>query len=107
MHRVELEYELHSRVVDDRHPVITLAGSGGIGKTSLAIAVLHRVANVARYEAILWFSARDIDLLREGPRMVQPRVLTESEITKEFARMMEPAAAKSPGFKPAEYLASS
>jgi hypothetical protein len=104
--RLSLESELNTRLLDDRHPVITLAGSGGIGKTSLAIAVLHEVANVSRYEAILWFSARDIDLLTEGPRMVQPRVLTESEIAKEFVRMMEPAAAKTAGFKPLEYLAS-
>jgi NB-ARC domain len=106
IHRVQLETELHSRLLDDRHPVITLAGRGGIGKTSLAISVLHRVASTARFEAILWFSARDIDLLLEGPRMVQPRVLTELEIAKEFVRMMEPAAAKSPGFKPQEYLAN-
>lgn len=107
IHRQSLESELHSRLQDDRHSVVTLAGSGGIGKTSLAIAVLHEVAKETRYQAILWFSARDIDLLREGPRMVQPRVLTESEIAKEFVRMMEPAAGKTPGFKPVEYLSAS
>jgi NB-ARC domain-containing protein len=105
VHRLALESELYARLLDDRHPVITLAGSGGIGKTSLAISVLHQIANDTRYEAILWFSARDIDLLGEGPRMVQPRVLTESEIAKEFVRMLDPAAAKNAGFKAAEYLA--
>jgi hypothetical protein len=104
--RRDLESELYSRLLDDRHPVITLAGSGGIGKTSLAIAVLHWVANDSRYEAILWFSARDIDLMADGPRMVQPRVLTESEIAKEFVRMIEPASAKNAGFKAEERLAS-
>ena len=106
INRLQLEGELHSRLLDDRHPVITLAGRGGIGKTSLAISVLHQVSKTPRFEAILWFSARDIDLLLEGPRMVQPRVLTELEIAREFVRMVEPAAAKKPGFKPQEFLAN-
>lgn len=42
--RPALENELRDRLLDARHPVITLQGRGGIGKTSLAfrLARAHR-----------------------------------------------------------------
>ena len=105
--RPELENELFNRLVDDRHPVITARGSGGIGKTSLALKVLHRIAAEERFGAIIWFSSRDIDLLSEGPKDVKPHVLTEDEIAKEFARLMQPGEANVPGFRHSKYLADS
>lgn len=103
--RHELEEELFRRLSDDRHPVITARGAGGIGKTSLALHVLHRVAAEGRYAAIIWFSARDMDLLAQGPKDVKPHVLTEEEIAREFARLMQPASAVAEGFRAAKYLA--
>lgn len=61
-------------------PVITLVGKGGIGKTSLALAMLHKQKRLANFEAILWFSARDIDLLPEGPKNVKPDILDEKDM---------------------------
>jgi hypothetical protein len=40
--RAELEAELEKMLENDRHPVVTLVGRGGIGKTSLALRVLHQ-----------------------------------------------------------------
>jgi len=58
--RTALERELSEELLNDRHPVVTLVGSGGIGKTSLALKVLHQIAQSdERFDAILWFSARD------------------------------------------------
>jgi len=102
--RKTLEADLFKRLLDDRHPVVTLVGSGGTGKTSLALAVLHQIAEEERYEAILWFSSRDIDLLTEGPKPVKPKVMTEQEIAEEFSRLMEPPEAKLSGFKPSKYF---
>ncbi len=107
VHRTALESELFSILTDDRHPVITLSGTGGIGKTSLTLKVLQRIAEGGKFGAILWFSARDIDLLVVGPKIVQPRVLTEGEIANEFVSLMEPKEANSPGFKSTEYLSNS
>lgn len=104
--RPGLESELKARLLDERHPVITLAGRGGIGKTSSALAALHSIAKEDRYGALLWFSARDIDLLQEGPKVVRPHILTESDIANEFIRLISPAEALKEDFDRVKYLAS-
>src|SRR6202451_1246155 len=103
--RPELEHELSEKLADDRHPVITLAGRGGIGKTSLALSAVHSLCNKSRFGATLWFSARDIDLLQDGPKVVRPHVLSEADIADEFARLMAPAGAALDGFDAVKYLA--
>ena len=86
--RPELEAELLPVLRNDRHPVVTLQGAGGIGKTSLGLKALTDLTESGRFVAILWFSARDIDLLPEGPKSVRPHVLTVDEVAKEFARLL-------------------
>lgn len=95
-----LEDELGRVLTDDRNPMVTLQGRGGVGKTSLALEVLHKMTSEQDYFAIAWLSARDIDLLPEGPRLVQPDVLTVEEIARTFARLMGVAS------DPQEYLAN-
>lgn len=102
-----LENELLDVLRNDRHPVITLVGRGGIGKTSLALTALHAIAQETRFDALLWFSARDLDLLPEGPKQVRPAVLTVKDVADEFVRLTTPGAAKEKGFKATEYLAES
>lgn len=104
VNRPQLESELSRRLSEDRHCIITLHGSGGIGKTSLALAVLHSIAQTDRFGAIAWFSARDIDLLIEGPKVVKPHVLTETEIAEELVQLMQPGEAHDSGFQPLSYL---
>ncbi len=87
--------------MNDRHPIVTLVGRGGIGKTSLALTILHEIAATDRYDIILWFSARDIDLSMTGPKIVQPQVLTERDIAEAFRTLVgvladEADAKKSP-----------
>jgi hypothetical protein len=105
--RPALERDLYAVLINDRHPIVTLVGRGGIGKTSLALGVLKKTALEGKFEAIFWFSARDIDLLLEGPKVVAPRVLSQSDIAKEFIRLLEPNEATEKGFKPVDYFASS
>lgn len=102
--RPGLEAELSTKLSDDRHCIVTLHGSGGIGKTSLALAVLHRLAEKERFAAMLWFSARDIDLLIDGPKVVKPQVLTQAEIAEEFVQLMGPKEADTNGFQSLKYL---
>ncbi len=82
--RPQLEEEVRDKFTNDFHRIITLVGRGGIGKTSLALAVLHEIANADRYKVIIWFSARDIDLTEAGPKVVKPRILTEKDIAEEY-----------------------
>ena len=39
--RPKIEAEIYKLLMDDRHPIVTLLGRGGIGKTSIALATLQ------------------------------------------------------------------
>jgi hypothetical protein len=75
-----LEQTLYEELMNDHHRIVTLVGRGGIGKTALALSVAYEVAEELRFEALLWFSARDIDLMPEGPRPVRQRVFTKKDM---------------------------
>lgn len=103
--RPVLENELKQALLhNDRYPIITLVGRGGIGKTWLTLDVLYDIANSTRFTAILWFSARDIDLFPEGPKTVTPHVLTTPEIAQEFAKLLEPSGYKEKKFDAVKFL---
>ncbi len=91
INRKTLEAELLSVLKNDRHPIITLVGRGGIGKTWLTLSVLHDIAEQDRFAVLLWFSARDIDLMPQGPKPVKPHVLTAGDIAMEFAHLVQPS----------------
>lgn len=99
-----LEKDLRECLLDDRHPVVTLVGRGGIGKTALALSVLHKVETLERFGAILWLSARDIDLLPEGPKLVSAHVLSLKDMAKEFVRLTDLPEAKTKGFDSVAHL---
>ncbi|MCX6910078.1 MAG: NB-ARC domain-containing protein [Verrucomicrobia bacterium] len=87
-----------SLLAEEKDRIVTLSGRGGIGKTSLALQVLHKVSLERRYEVICWFSARDIDLLVDGPQQVTPDVLTDTDIAKSFVNLVEPCNRREKGF---------
>ena len=95
--RPQLEAEIREALKNDRHPVVTLVGRGGIGKTSLALTVLHEITRTARYEVIVWFSARDIDLTMAGPKAVQPRVLADSDIAEQYRLLVGESTVRQEG----------
>lgn len=89
--RKELEEELYKVLMEkERFPVITLKGRGGIGKTSLAVHVIDEVAKTDRYQMIVWFSSRDVDLLTEGPKQVQTVVISKKDISKQYFKWAYP-----------------
>ncbi|WP_298539992.1 hypothetical protein [uncultured Aquimarina sp.] len=96
--REELESELTKTLLNERHPMVTLLGRGGIGKTSLALRVLTRLCKEERYQTILWFSSRDIDLLEYGAKSVQPQVLDIDDIAREFVKLIDPDKLETKGF---------
>jgi hypothetical protein len=102
--RITLQRDLRECLLDDRHPIVTLVGRGGIGKTALALSVLHEVETLERFGAILWLSARDIDLLPEGPKLVSADVLSLKDMAKEFVRLTDSPEAKTKGFDPVAHL---
>lgn len=89
--RTELEKELRGVLLDEsRYPIVTLKGRGGIGKTSLALYVIEDVLNrfPKRFDIVIWFSARDIDLTPEGPKQVQAVVINQQDIAMEYFRQI-------------------
>ena len=68
----------------ERHPIVSLTGAGGVGKTTIAIAAIHEISkdDVPPYETVVWISARDIDLLESGPKPVAAKVVTQAEIAR-------------------------
>jgi hypothetical protein len=102
--RPGIEAELMAVLLDDRHPIVTLSGRGGIGKTSVALAVLHRISEGDRFAAVVWFSGRDIDLLPEGAKVVRPQVVTNKDIAEEFVALLAPSDAQDRKFSPVSYL---
>lgn len=90
----------------DRHPIVSLTGPGGIGKTTLALAAIAAITNSDRppYDVILWMSARDIDLLESGPKSVTPRVVRKEEIARAAVELLEPRERNQPGFQPEGYF---
>lgn len=104
--RRKLEEELFQKLTHSRHEIVTLAGRGGIGKTSLALTVLHKIAEQGTFEYIVWFSARDVDLLASGPKQVTQDVLTAQDIAKQYVRLMEPPERHNKGFDPLAHFCS-
>ena len=99
--RPDLEDEVrHELLTTERHPIVTLTGLGGIGKTTTAIAAVHQVVQGAAspYDVILWISARDVDLLDSGPKPVSPKAVTQRDIAKVAAALLEPRGLGLKGF---------
>lgn len=95
--------ELQTR---DRHRIVSLTGPGGIGKTTISIASINELAarDDSPYGAILWISARDVDLLDSGPRRVSARAVTQRDIARAVVSLLEPSEAKQQGFDPIAYF---
>lgn len=88
--RPELESDLINLLLDDKRPIVTLLGRGGIGKTSLALKVIQRLYLEQRYEVVVWLSARDVDLQFTGPKPVKPLVLSPEDMGKFYAGLVLP-----------------
>ena len=105
--RRDLEERLKEELLrTDRHPIVSLTGPGGIGKTTIAIASIEDIAqlNPVPYQVVLWISARDIDLLESGPKSVSPQVITQQDISRAAVELLEPEDRSSNNFNPNTYF---
>lgn len=103
--RPQLEEDLLRLLLDDRRPIVTLIGKGGIGKTLLSLRVIQQLYGERRYEAIVWLSARDVDLQFTGPKPVRPFVLSPEDASKFYATLvLSPEKTQGKGFDARAYF---
>jgi hypothetical protein len=88
--RPSLESQLRGLLLDDKRHIVTLVGRGGIGKTSLALKVIEGIVTLDRFKAVVWLSARDIDLHFTGPKPVKPAVFAPDEMAKLYTSLVAP-----------------
>jgi len=97
--RPDLESDLAKLLLDDKRPIVTLVGRGGIGKTSLAVKVIQQLHHESRYEGLVWLSARDVDLTFSGPKPVRPLVFSPEDVGRFYAGLvLSPEKVKAKGF---------
>ena len=103
--RAKLEQELLQLLLDDKRPIVTLVGRGGIGKTVLALKVIQSLYDIGRYESIIWLSARDVDLQLSGPKPVRPVVVSPDDMGRLYASLvLSSDQMKMKGFNAREFL---
>ena len=88
--RDTLEQQLADLLTDRTHRVISIRGPGGAGKTTLALKIAHDFSQSNRtsnFDAIIWFSGRDVDLLTTGPRPVHQDITDLDSIARNFATL--------------------
>jgi len=105
--RAHLEARLRNELLQaERHPIVSLTGPGGIGKTSVAIATIEAMLRLEQppYDVVLWLSARDIDLLDSGPKPVAPAVVTRRDIARAAVALLEPSDRTEPDFREEAYF---
>ena len=88
--RESLELQLVGLLTDRTHRVVSIRGPGGAGKTTLALRIAHEFAeceDASKFDAIIWFSGRDVDLLTSGPRPVHQDVTDLESIARSFAAL--------------------
>jgi len=107
INRNDLEEKLKRALLNENHPIVTLKGSGGTGKTWLTLRVVNNLCKLEKppFNVIYWFSARDIDLLSDGPKKVRPNILDENDVAKEFAKLLKPSKPISKTYPYSEFLA--
>jgi LuxR family glucitol operon transcriptional activator len=89
--RPKLEWELRKKILG-RHPVVTVLGEGGNGKTALTIQTLYGLiaSNDHPFDAIVWISAKSARLGTSEIERVEGAINDSLGLLTEVARQFEP-----------------
>lgn len=93
VHRGELEERMRSFLKDARRRhLVNVRGPGGFGKTSLLLHLCHELADSedeCPYAAVVWMSARDVDLTLAGAVPVARSEESLEDVWVRFAQLFE------------------
>jgi NB-ARC domain len=73
-----------------RRHLINVRGPGGFGKTSLVLMLCHELVSdpeTCPYDAVIWMSARDVDLTLRGATEVRRAEESLSDVWRRYARL--------------------
>jgi hypothetical protein len=91
--RGDLEERMRSYIFDSRRRhVINVRGPGGFGKTSLLLRLCHELVSDeahSPYVAVVWMSARDVDLMMSGAVPVRRSEESIEEVWIRFASLFD------------------
>jgi LuxR family glucitol operon transcriptional activator len=92
--RPKLEKQLRSKILS-RHPVITVVGEGGSGKTALALQTLYGLlqSNDHKFDAIAWVSAKSTKLSLSEVTRIDGAINTALGAFEAVANQFEPGTA--------------
>lgn len=90
--RPELERELKKKITG-RHPVVTILGEGGNGKTALALRVLYGMvqSHDHDFDAIIWVTAKTAELNVAGVREIENVATSALDIIGQAVRTEQQA----------------
>lgn len=84
--RPDIERSLKKKILG-RHPVITVLGDGGNGKSAISLQTLYRLieSNDHGFDLILWYSAKVAALSVQGIKEIEAAVTSSSAIVAQAA----------------------
>lgn len=81
----------------DQDRIITITGAGGVGKTAVALKTAYTILAdpEKRYDAIIWFSAKETKLTSEnGIVEIEPQIKNCFRLTKDILKIVDPKSAE-------------
>ncbi|WP_042119872.1 NB-ARC domain-containing protein [Rhizobium etli] len=88
--RPQLEQELKKKILS-RHPVVTVLGDGGNGKTALTVQALYSLVNSGDhdFDAIVWVSAKSSKLTVGEIQRIEHAITTSMGLFEEVVGIFE------------------
>lgn len=90
--RTEYKRQLMSLLTTDLHRIITITGSGGVGKTALALSISYdlKFKKEASFDYIIWFSAKKNRLTETGIELVESQITNLGGLLRDILKIIKP-----------------